>query len=195
VQLTLKEQQRVAARVPDRRPAGRQNGRELQLEQCAGGFGPEIEVAAEQDAAGLAAEHDRRAVPIVADADDARVRSYEVRGFQYEVRTTGDGPRVILVRGDLDPERLAVSRRVAAASAVGDEQQGRLSCAADEPERALAERRRVDEQVAPRAVEDDVLALVLERLVQLEDPGAKLVNVYFLNYSIGSDGPTRRSCY
>jgi hypothetical protein len=82
------------------------------------------------------------------------------------------------VRGDLDAERLAVPCGVAAASAVGDQQQGRGSRAADEPQRALAERRRVDEQVAPRGVEDDVLALVLERLVQLEDPRAKLVNVY-----------------
>ena len=84
------------------------------------------------------------------------------------------------MRGDLDPESLAVPRRVASASAVGDEQQRCGARAADEPERALAERGRVDEQVAPRAVEDDVLALVLERLVELEDPRAQLVYVYLV---------------
>jgi hypothetical protein len=94
------------------------------------------------------------------------------------------------VRGDLDPERLAVSRRVAATSAVGDEQQRRGAGAADEPERALAERGRVDEQVAARAVEDDVLALVLERLVELEDPRAQLVNVRLITpYSPRSGSP------
>jgi hypothetical protein len=99
------------------------------------------------------------------------------------------------VRGDLDPERVAVPRRITAAGAVGDEEQRRGARAADEPQGPLAERGRVDEQVPARAIEDDVLALILERLVQLEDPRAQLVNVYFLNYSIGSDGPTRRSCY
>ena len=61
---------------------------------------------------------------------------------------------------------------------VGDQQDGGRTGAPDQPKRALAERRRVDEQVAARAVEDDVLALVLERLIQLEDPRAKLVNVH-----------------
>jgi len=98
------------------------------------------------------------------------------------------------MRRDLDPERVAVARRVSAARAVRDEQQRRRPGAADEPERALAERRRVDEQVAPGAVEDDVLPLVLEGLVQLEDPRAQLVNVYLITPfercrdSIGSQG-------
>jgi len=74
------------------------------------------------------------------------------------------------VRRDLDAERVAVARGVGPARGVGDEQDGRGTGAADQPERALAERRRVDEQVAAGAVEDDVLALVLERLIQLEDP-------------------------
>jgi hypothetical protein len=84
------------------------------------------------------------------------------------------------VRGDLDPERLPVSRRVPAVGTVRDEQQRRGAGAADEPERTLAERRRVDQQVPARAVEDDVLTLVLERLVQLEDPRAELMNVYVI---------------
>ncbi len=61
---------------------------------------------------------------------------------------------------------------------------------ADEPERALAERGRVDQQVAAGTIEHDVLALVLERLVQLEDPRAQLVNVYLITpYSPRSGSP------
>jgi hypothetical protein len=87
------------------------------------------------------------------------------------------------VRGDLDPQRVAIARRVAAARAIRDEQNRCRAGAADQAECAFAERGRVDQQIASGAVEDDVLALVLERLVQLEDPRAKLVNVYLVTPS------------
>ncbi|HEY8806088.1 MAG TPA: hypothetical protein VIN70_00700 [Candidatus Limnocylindria bacterium] len=101
--------------------------------------------------------------------------------------------RIVLVRRDLDPEGVAVLRGVLAARAVRDEEDRGRTRAADQPERALAERRRVDEQVAARAIEDDVLALVLEGLIQLEDPRAELVNVYPIMLLVSAGRATRRA--
>ena len=66
---------------------------------------------------------------------------------------------------DLDAEGLAVAMCVGRASSVRREQERGPAGTQDEPQRALAERWDVDEKVAARGVEDDVLALVIERCV------------------------------
>src|SRR5439155_23652370 len=58
------------------------------------------------------------------------------------------------------------------------EQERRAAGALDEPQRALAVGRDVDEKVAACGVEDDVLALVVERRVELEDPRTQLLDVH-----------------
>ena len=79
---------------------------------------------------------------------------------------------------DLHAERLPVAIRVSGARGVRRHEQRSGTCAADEPKRPLAEGRCVDEEVAALAVVDDVLTLVLERLVELEDPRAQLMDIH-----------------
>jgi hypothetical protein len=85
---------------------------------------------------------------------------------------------VIAVRCDAHAERLAVALRLLGTRGVRRDEQRRAARALDQSQRARAELGDVDEDVATGAVEDDVLALVLERLVQLEDPGTELVNIH-----------------
>src|SRR2546426_524316 len=81
-------------------------------------------------------------------------------------------------RRDLQTEGLAILARVGGARRVGRDQQRSGARAAHEPQRAFAEGRGVNEKVPAFLVVDDVLALVFERLVQLEDPRAELMNIH-----------------
>ena len=82
------------------------------------------------------------------------------------------------MRRDADAERLAIALRLARPRWIRRDEQRRAARPLDETERTRSELGDVDEHVATRAVEHDVLALVLERVVQLEDPGTKLLNVH-----------------
>ena len=80
--------------------------------------------------------------------------------------------------GDLHAERLPVAIRVSRACRVRRDQQRSGTCPTDQAERALAEGGNIDEEVAASVVVGDVLALVLERLVELEDPRAELMDIH-----------------
>jgi hypothetical protein len=93
------------------------------------------------------------------------------------------------VGGDLQAERVAIARRVAPVRAVRDEEDRGRTGPADEAQGPIAERGSVDEQVAAGAVVDDVLPLVLQRLVQLEDPRTELVDIYLVTPSTTARDP------
>ena len=79
---------------------------------------------------------------------------------------------------DLDAEGLAVLVGVGGAGGVRRDEERRRTSAAHEPQRPLAEGRRIDQKIPALLVVDDVLTLVLERLVELEDPRAQLMDVH-----------------
>ena len=177
-ELVLEREEIVLPRVPHRRPPRGQHDREAQGKERTRGVAREVEVATYQDASGLAQEQDRRAIPVGMHSDRTGVRTDELVVAENEVGSTWDAIRIVRVRRHLETERLAVLAGVGCARRVRRDQQRCGPRTAHEPERAFAERRSVDEQVPALFVVDDVLALVLERLVQLEDPRPELMNIH-----------------
>src|SRR5437867_2900735 len=177
-QLALELKEHVAARVPDRRALRRQHRREREGDELFRALAREIEVAAEEDAAGLADEDDGGALPVPLHAEDTRVRTHEVVRLQNEIGAARDRRGIVLVHRDLHAERLAIPVLLVRAGRIRRQQERRAARALDEPQRALAVGRYVDEKVAARGVEDDVLALVIERRVELEDPRTQLLDVH-----------------
>ena len=169
-QRVLQCEEGVLSGVPHRRATRRKHSREAQRKQCSRGVACEVEIAAHQNASGLAEEQDCRAVAIGTHTHGAGVRSHELVIAEDEIRSARNPSRVVRVHGDLHPERLAVLTCVGGPRRIRRDQQRRRTRATHEPERAFAEGRSIDEEVSAVGVVDDVLALVLERLVQLEDP-------------------------
>ena len=79
---------------------------------------------------------------------------------------------------DLDAEGLAVLVGVGGAGGVRRDEERRRTGAAHKAQRPLTEGRRIDQKIPALLVVDDVLTLVLERLVELEDPRAQLMDVH-----------------
>src|SRR2546426_4818218 len=181
-ELALHREERLLPRVPYRWPARGEDRGELGGEERLRRIVREIEVATDEDAAGLAEHYDGRARTFSADAKRARVRTQQLVVRQDDVRPIGNACRILLVDRDLHAEGLAVSRGVGGARRVRRDEQRRASRPAHETEGALAERRSVDQEVAAVRVEDDVLPLVLERFVELEDPRAELMDVHGVSY-------------
>jgi len=177
-ELVLEREEVVLSGVPHRGPPRRQHNRKVQRQKGSRGVTREIEIAAHQDSAGLSQKKHGRAVPIRMHADRASVGSDELIVAENEVGTTGYGLRIVRVDRHLQTERLAVFAGVGGARSVRRHQQRRGSRAAHEPQRTFAEWRCVDEEVPALLVVDDVLALVLEGLVQLEDLRTELMNIH-----------------
>src|SRR5256885_15404779 len=94
---------------------------------------------------------------------------------------------------DANAERLAIALRELGTPAVRHDEEPGAAGAGDQPFGARAERRNVDEEIAARAVEHDVLPLVLEGLVQLEDPRSQLLNVHGSGRRIVPGGSAQRA--